>query len=75
MYAVIIKDSDPYQYQKSKSLGIYSTLDKAKNRVMNHYTNTVAYDYEDYEYYIFRCEMDEDIETSEMGAIFSYNTD
>lgn len=71
MYTVCIKDSDVYKYQEIKMLGIYSTLDKATKQIMKHHINNLSFEYE---YYVFNCELDEEIVLYEKDAVFSYNT-
>ena len=77
VYSVCIKDSDVYKYQEIKILGIYSSLDKSIMQVMKHHKNTISLQNEikaEYEYYVFNCELDEEIVFNEKDAVFSYNT-
>lgn len=84
MYSVIAKDGEPYVYQQMIFLGILSTLNYAKNYIIQHHAKTISMRQEEkvatygpyeYQYFIFESDVDKEIELNEKDAIFVYNID
>ena len=72
MFSVIKKECDCHSYQELIFLGVFSTLEIAREVVMNNSKN--LFTPPDYEYYIFESGLDELVEFVEENAIFTYGS-
>lgn len=78
MFSVIKKECDCHSYQHAIFLGVFSTLEIAKEVVMNNSKNLFTthddYDINHYEYYIFESGLDELVEFDEEAVVFTYGS-
>jgi hypothetical protein len=77
MFSVIKKECDCHSYQEAIFLGVFSTLEIAKEVVMNNSKNLFTapyYDRNKYDYYIFASGLDELVEFDEADVVFTYGS-
>jgi hypothetical protein len=72
-----MKECDCHSYQEVKFLGVFSTLEIAKEVVLYHSKNLFTspyYDRNNYDYYIFESGIDEVVEFDEAAVVFTHGT-
>lgn len=82
MYSVFSKDKEPYEYQETIFLGVYSNFETAKEKIIIHHSNHKLlrnlkkeyYEPYEYEYYVFLSELNEPVNIKETNCVFQFNS-
>ena len=78
MFVLYAKDEEPYVYQDTLFLGVYSTIERAKEQMYIYNSNIKLQKLTyrpDYKYFIYKTDINKKIILEEHDAVFSFYND